>query len=275
MIEITTIVENSPGEHKALRHEHGISFFIDTGDDPLLFDTGQSDALVHNAVLLHLDLKRIRRVVLSHGHYDHTGGMRALVAENADFDLITGKGFFAGKYAQIGAAHEYLGNDFDADWLAAAGIAHITADQPVQEIAPGVHVITQFSRTHADEVISPRFVLRRNGGFVADDFADEVMVAIETPRGIVALVGCSHPGIKNMLDTTVERLGRPIHAVLGGTHLIEASPESLALTLAYLDQKDIEIIGASHCTGPVAVEHLTGFGERYNPNRTGTSLVFD
>ena len=107
-----------------------------------------------------------------------------------------------------------------------------------------------------------------------DTFTDEVMLAVETPKGLVALVGCSHPGIKNMLDTAEKRLGRPIYAVLGGTHLVEAAPDSLALTLAYLEQKNIQVIGASHCTGQVAMERLAGFGARYYHNRTGTSLIF-
>ncbi len=276
MIRITTIVENSAGEHKALRNEHGISFHIENGGDPLLFDTGQSDALIHNATRLHLDLGRVRRVVLSHGHYDHTGGLRSLAALNSDFDLVTGKGFFAEKFGKLGAAAcEYLGNDFDAQWLANSGIAHVTVSHPVQQVAPGIHAITDFPRVHLDEVINPRFALRIDGAFVADKFDDEVMLAVDTPRGLVALVGCSHPGIKNMLDATAERLGQPIHAVLGGTHLVEASPDSLALTLAYLDQKGIQVIGASHCTGTVASERLAAFGERYYPNRTGTALFFE
>lgn len=275
MLKITTVVENSPGEHKALRNEHGLSFHIDNGDDALLFDTGQSDALIDNARLLRLDLDRVRRVVLSHGHYDHSGGLRHLAAVHKGFELVTGKGFFAEKYGAFGQAYEYLGNDFDEAWLAGMGIPHVTVTEPIVTLASGIYAITDFERTHSDEVISPRLKLRVAGGFVADTFGDEVMVVVETPAGLIALVGCSHPGIKNMLDAAAARLGRPISAVLGGTHLIEASPESVALTLAYFEQKDIEIIGASHCTGPYAMEQLAGFGTRFYHNRTGTSLVFD
>ena len=275
MIRITTVVENSPGEHKALINEHGLCFHIDTGKDAVLFDTGQSDALLHNASHLHIDLGGVRHVVLSHGHYDHTGGLRHLASLNTDFTLVTGKGFFAEKYAAFGAAYEFLGNDFDPDWLAAIGIGHITAEAPVSEPVPGVHVITDFERLHADETINPRFKLRTANGFVDDSFTDEVMLAIETPRGIVALVGCSHPGIKNMLDTVEKRMGQPIHAVLGGTHMVEATSDSVGLTLDYLEQKRIAVIGASHCTGPAAMERLGVLGTRFYHNRTGTSLVFD
>ncbi len=275
MLQITTLVENSPGEHKSLIHEHGLCFHIDREGSCLLFDTGQSDALVRNAAKLRIDLGRLRRVVLSHGHYDHSGGVRSLAERVSGLEVVTGRGFFDEKYAEIGAAHEFLGNDFDAEWLAANGIAHTTVDQPVREVAPGVYALTDFPRVHADETVNPRFKLRVGGAFVSDTFADEVMLAVDTPKGLVAVLGCSHPGVKNMLDAATERLGKPIYAVIGGTHLVEASPESLALTIDYLNRKEIRVIGVSHCTGAVAMERLTVFGGRYYHNRTGTALLID
>ena len=190
-------------------HQHGLCFHIDTGTDRLLFDTGQNDALIHNAAQLRIDLTAVRHVVLSHGHYDHSGGLRHLAAATSGFEVITGRGFFDPKYAEMGPAHEYLGSDFDARWLADNGIAHTTLDEPIRELVPGVYVLTDFPRIHPDEVVNPRFKLRRNGSFVPDDFADEVMVVADTPKGLVAVLGCSHPGMKNMLDAAVERLGKP------------------------------------------------------------------
>ena len=101
------------------------------------------------------------------------------------------------------------------------------------------------------------------------------MLAVDTPRGLVAVLGCSHPGVKNMLDAAQERLSRPIHAVIGGTHLIEATPDSLALTIQYLRQKEIAVIGASHCTGAAATDSLATFCGRHYRNGTGTALIID
>lgn len=277
MLQITTLVENSQGEHKGLAYEHGLCFHIDTGGERLLFDTGQSDALTRNAAHLRIDLTAVRRVVLSHGHYDHTNGLRFLAAVNPTFELVTGQGFFADKYAELGkSAYEFLGNDFDARWLADNGIAHTTVAEPVRELAPGIHAITDFPRLHPDETDKPRFKVRVNGGFALDTFADEVMLAVDTSGGMVALLGCSHPGVKNMLDAAAQRLARPIYAVIGGTHLVEAPPESVALTIQYLRQKAVRVIGASHCTGAVAMDRLrAAFGDRYYHNRTGTALLVD
>ena len=275
MVRITTLVEDSLGEHKGLVHEHGLSFHIDTGRDRLLFDTGQSDAIVLNAAKLRIDLSEVRLVVLSHGHYDHSGGLRALAACASGFGVATGPGFFDDKYGDLGAACEFLGNDFDAQWLVENGIAHTTLTEPVREVAPGVHALTDFPRRHPDERVNPRFKVRVGGAFVEDTFADEVMLAVDTPRGLIVVLGCSHPGVKNMLDAATERLGRPIHAVIGGTHLVEASPDSLALTIQYLKQKEIAVIGASHCTGAVAMDRLAAFDNRYYRNGTGTALILD
>ncbi len=275
MLQITTLVENSEGEHKALVHEHGLCFHIDTGADRLLFDIGQTDALIHNAEKLNIDLTEVGRVVLSHGHYDHSGGLHHLAAVTSGFEVITGPGFFDAKYGESGAAHEYLGNDFDAQWLADNGIAHTTLNEPVRELVPGVFALTDFPRVHPDEVVNPRFKVKRNGAFVPDTFADEVMIVADTPKGLVAVLGCSHPGMKNMLDAATEHLGKPIYAVIGGTHLVEATPESLDLSIDYLDRKAIPVIGVSHCTGEVAMERLKDFGSRYYHNRTGTALIIN
>jgi len=215
--------------------------------------------------------------VLSHGHYDHTNGLRFLAAVNPTFELLTGQGFFADKYGQPGdAAYEFLGNDFDARWLADNGIAHTTITGPVRELVPGILAITDFPRLHPDETDKPRFRVRVDGGFALDTFGDEVMLAIDTSRGVIALLGCSHPGVKNMLDAAVQRLGKPLYAVIGGTHLVEAPPESVALTIEYLRQQAVRVIGASHCTGAVAMERLrAAFGDRYYHNTTGTALFVD
>ncbi|MBB4264788.1 MBL fold metallo-hydrolase [Roseospira visakhapatnamensis] len=275
MLRITTVVENSPGELKSLLHEHGLSFHIDTGAHSLLFDTGQGDALVPNARHLRIDLSSVTRVVLSHGHYDHTGGLRAFAAQSPQFELVTGPGCLDDKYAEVGAACEFLGNDFDADWLAENGIDHVTLNEPIRELVPGVHALTDFPRVHPDEVINPRFKVLRDGKLVTDDFADEVMLAVDMPEGLIAILGCSHPGVKNMLDAATQRLGKPIHTVIGGTHMVEASPESIALTAAYLREKEISVIGMSHCTGKAAMETLSAMDSGYYHNRTGTALFIN
>jgi len=271
-VRITTLVENSQGEHRALKNEHGLSFYIEKDNHSILFDSGQSSNFILNAGQLRLDMTSIDHVVLSHGHYDHSGGLRSLLQVHSGFKLTLGQGFFEEKYAFYNGSYEYIGNNFDEAFLKASGVSCSFVDSRLTEIAEGVWVITGFSRTHEDEVINPRFVLRKNGGFEPDRFTDEVLVAVDSPEGIIILLGCSHPGMKNMIDTVRDLLDRPVYAILGGTHLVEASRESLEKSISYLADDSFKVLGVSHCTGEKAMEILRGSNSRYFHNRTGSSL---
>jgi len=257
-IQITALIENTLGEHTALKIEHGISFLVETEETSVLFDSGRSGDFLHNAGKLCKDLSCVTDVVLSHGHYDHTGGFRSFVEQRGaqGYTLWTGEAFFDRKYGAFNASYQYLGNDFDKDFLTQQGISHKAVTKKRTQIAPKVWVVTDFARTHAQERPNPRFVKQEEGSslFVADDFSDEVMLVIETEKGLVALVGCSHPGILNMLDSVEESFGNPIYALLGGTHLVEADEERTTYTMDNFSQRGIVLLGISHCSGERAIE---------------------
>jgi len=92
---------------------------------------------------------------------------------------------------------------------------------------------------------------------------------------MVVLLGCSHPGLKNMLDVVKESFPKPILAILGGTHLVEASAESLERSLVYLDSISVGVLGLSHCTGKTAVDRIAASPLRQFRNGTGRMLTFD
>lgn len=272
-VKITTLIENSPGEHHALKAEHGISFFIEKDGHKILFDTGQTGIFIENAVQLRVDLTSLEYVVLSHGHYDHSGGLRHLTQITTDFELVLGEGFFDEKYGYKNNSYEYLGNNFDEKFLNDQGITYRFVNQQLTELVPGVYVVTGFSRIHVDEVINPRFKVQKDGVFQPDPFDDEVLLAVDSPEGLIVLLGCSHPGMKNMLDAASSLIKRPIYAVLGGTHLVESDKESLDLSMEYLKKDTLKVIGVSHCTGQIAMDQLASSNSRYYHNRTGSSLI--
>lgn len=273
-LKITTLIENSQGEHLGLKTEHGISFYIEKDDTRLLFDSGESDAFIYNANRLNIDLKKTDKVVLSHGHYDHTGGLVALNEIFTDYELFLGTGFFEEKYGYRNNSYEFLGNCFTEEDLISKKIKYSFVSNRKTEIAEDIFIITNFIRNNDDEIINPRFKLYKNNSFIPDPFNDEVLIAIKTPKGIVVLVGCSHPGIKNMIDTVEKEFDQEVYTVLGGTHLVEANEKSLAKSVEYLGNSNIKILGVSHCTGAVGVKKLEG-KKNFFHNSTGSMIYLD
>jgi 7,8-dihydropterin-6-yl-methyl-4-(beta-D-ribofuranosyl)aminobenzene 5'-phosphate synthase len=273
-IEITTLVENNQGEHTALIIEHGLSFLIETEKTSVLFDTGRSEALLANAKKLGKNLDGVEHVVLSHGHYDHSGGFSSFVQSRSDrcFDLITGEGFFDKKYARFNASYQYLGNDFDQQYLLRRGIAHQTV-KTVKEVADGVFVVGGFKRIHTEETIHSRFVLPDGDQWKADLFEDEVLMVVESNKGLIVIVGCSHPGILNMIDHVKETFKKPIYALLGGTHLVEADALRIDQTLSAFKEEGIAVLGINHCSGSLAIEKATRGSKIHFENTTGSSLI--
>lgn len=278
-VRITTLIENTIGEHKSLNTEHGLSFLIEKDDVSLLFDTGSSDKYIKNAERLHIDLNRVSHVILSHGHYDHTGGLKPFAdfRKHSDFTLWTGTGFFNEKYGQYGPSFQFLGNDFNRSFLDNASIDYREVSSDKTEVVPGVWIVTNFKKTHPEETIHPRFVLWDSAEKCAypDDFRDEVLVVVESEKGLIVIVGCSHPGILNMLDTVRRLFNEPIYALLGGTHLVEAPDPQLKLIIDAVLKMKISIIGVSHCTGEKAASVIEEKASGSFRNCTGSALIVE
>ncbi len=274
---ITTLVENSAGPHKSLRPEYGLSFLVRSGDDCIVFDTGQSDQFLRNAHYLRENpAEDVTQVVLSHGHYDHTGGFPELLrATRRSLTVHLGSGFFTPKYGVNGPALEYNGNRFSRAEIEQHGHSVHEHTEGVTEILENVFVVTRFDRTRDPDWPNPRFVIPGSTGFEVDPFDDEVSLVVKTKQGLVLLVGCSHPGILNIIATVQQRFGDPIHAILGGTHLMEASGARLHKALSTLASLDGALLGMSHCTGEIAMERLAELSENYFHNHTGTSLILE
>jgi len=168
--------------------------------------------------------------------------------------------------------YEFKGNAFNEADLRNLGIRYRLVEEDCTELLPGAWLITNFPRVYPDEVVNPRFVVEEAGVYRQDRFDDEVVLALESPRGLVVLLGCSHPGVRNMLDHVKAQLKQPIYAVLGGTHLVEADEKRTADTVEYLLREVSGPIGVSHCSGKAAMEQLKAATPRYFHNKTGSVL---
>ncbi len=261
MIRITALMDNRASENKMLINEHGLSYLLEGENGRYLFDCGGSEHTIQNAHRLGLSLKDLDGVILSHSHYDHAAGYRDLIeAGLGSRVLYTGPCFFEKKFAFDGVRYTDLSAGFDEAFLSEYGIER-RETIGIKEIATGLYVVSGFPRIHEFETIPKRFVKQTAEGFVTDDFTDEQCLVLERDGRLIILVGCSHPGILNMVCEVHRILGKPVAAVYGGTHLVEADHERVEKTLEILRSMGMETCGFSHCSGDSAEEIACGHKE--------------
>jgi len=275
-VKITTLMDNLPSENKALINEHGLSVLIECGTQRVLFDCGQGENTWRNAHKLGVDVDHLDAVVLSHSHYDHAAGFRDLIEQGSSASMLyTGPHFFEPKYAFDGLKYTDLSCGFDEDFLMKNGVSHRVCAS-LTELMPGAWLVGDFPRTHDFETIPGRFVKQTPQGMKPDAFDDEICLALDTPLGLVVQVGCSHPGILNMIESVHTRLNKPVYAVFGGTHLVEADEARVKATVAELRGMGLKILGLSHCSGAQAescIHELEGM--RSCHMAVGDSVWFD
>lgn len=274
-VTVRVLVENSVSGSR-LRAEHGLAFWVEAGDRRVLFDAGQSGLLMENAAKLDLDVSAIDTIVLSHGHYDHTGGLAHVMGQGSrERCVYAHPDALLPKYDCKGGGEREIGMPSGArEALTLPRCRLITTRTPV-EIAPGLWVTGEVPRHYVDEV-APDGFFKDPAGREADPLLDDQALFIETGKGTVVLLGCAHAGLINTLDH-IQRLtnGRTIRAVVGGLHLGSASDSRLAWTISALRKFGIGLFGPMHCTGQKAVAAFwTAFPSACQECGVGTLFKF-
>ena len=273
---ITTLVENSVAQGgRSLLAEHGLSFYIEAGDRRILFDTGQNLAISNNARVLGIDLSRIGTLVLSHGHYDHAGGVQSLLESNTSFVLHAHPDIFSHKMTKRNGEYNYIGIPVDQSGLESLGLK-IKLDKNPAEICPGVMTTGEIPLTNEFEAVESGYFLKNNGDVNPDTLADDLALVLDTDKGLVVVLGCTHRGLINTLNHVANLTGkRKIHALCGGLHLGKASDDKLAKIIDHLKEFELEMIGVGHCTGPRAFLALANeYKDRIFFNTVGNKIEF-
>jgi len=267
-LTITQLAENAAST-PGLLGEHGASFFIEAEAHCLLLDTGQGLTLRHNAARLGIALERVTAVMLSHGHYDHSGGLDTVIAcTGGAIDLYLHPEALAPKFNRDGRA---IGAPIADPESLRSRVRRLILDPGPVEIAPGIQLSGEIPRCHAIEDTGGPFY-RDAARTQIDNLPDDQALIIDTPPGLVVVLGCGHAGLINTLEH-VQRLvpGRPIHAVLGGTHLLRASAERLDFTVGALAGFGIQYLAPNHCTGLAASCLLRRhFPDQFHESPTGS-----
>ena len=219
-MRIVNLIEDTSGSDKCL-YAHGLSFYIETGKHRLLMDLGPGAETLDNAASMGINLKQVDLVVLSHGHYDHSGGI-------LPFSGLNGR---APVYMQKSAGGDFYADDGEqagAERYRYIGIDKAVTELPQIRIIEGDHVIddeteifTIGSRTHRLPSANRRLLVKRNGELVNDDFGHEQFLVLKENGKYVLLSGCAHNGILSILDAFREKYVRLPDAVISGFHLMK------------------------------------------------------
>jgi 7,8-dihydropterin-6-yl-methyl-4-(beta-D-ribofuranosyl)aminobenzene 5'-phosphate synthase len=263
-MRITVLVDNNKNPAKPnLKAEHGLSLFVETDHCRILFDTGASDLIAQNSKALGVDLKTVDAAVVSHGHYDHGGGLVPFLKINTRAKVYIGPGALDAQFVKfLGVLTKDIGLNVKALEPYSDRLISI---KKMTEIAEGVFIVpnvTTPNKKPRDMGMFYRGTATTSG---RDDFSHEVILVVKEKREIAVFTGCSHKGILNVISSTESKFPKSeIKAIVGGLHMTNPATKRLSES-----KKDIKSTGAlifkndkvhklysGHCTGAPAYSLL-------------------
>jgi len=274
---ITILCENTAIPAKGILGEHGFAALIETAAGCYLFDTGQGNTLLHNAAALGLELARLDKIILSHGHFDHTGGLAQVLGLTGPIDVHSHPDIFLKRFALIKSRRKNMlkpaHSPASAGKLKRLG-ARLIFNTTFTQIDRNLYLTGEVPRSSAFEKPDSRLVIKKAGNIVPDPLKDDQSAILKTGKGLVVIFGCAHAGMINTLQHI--RLQLPddtIYMVIGGTHLGFLSDAQVAESIDSLRSLSIARIGVSHCTGSRAsLALMNAFKEKFFFANAGSSI---
>ncbi|MCU0661218.1 MAG: MBL fold metallo-hydrolase [Myxococcota bacterium] len=281
-MRVTVLVENTSGPLTAVAPEFGLSLLVEAKAATVLLDTGSSGLFARNANALGIDLAAVDWLVLSHGHFDHGGGLAAFFEQNKHAPVIMRRGAERPFYGsalpglpnvlhRAGLVTRYIGLNAEVLRRYAERIRWIDANT---ELCPSVTALTAIPHIHCLPAGNRHLLAECDGRFLPDDLSHELVLVMEHDAGAVVFTGCAHNGVLNMLEAALlPKPGRPISSVVGGFHLgvprSAPTPEVQTVGRA-LRQRVTGTVYTGHCTGARAVGVLQAeLGPRLKALHTG------
>ena len=272
-IRIATLSENTA--NLGFLAEWGLSILVEFNGIRVLVDTGSTFSAAHNAQLMGIDLATIDCIVLSHGHADHTGGLREVLRLKGEVEVIAHPDIWTAKYTRRGQQSvRYNGMPFSRKELESLGARFKFAREPVH-ITENILTTGEIPMISGYEEIENNLFVRKAGKLHPDPLADDLALIIDTEFGLVVILGCAHRGIVNTVRHAQNLTGKElVYAVIGGTHLVRSSEERIEKTIADLKEIGIQRLGVSHCTGFKASARLSQeFEDTFFMNNSGTRIT--
>ena len=255
-IQITVIADNRADA--PLVSEHGLALWIESGSRKILLDTGQGESFFTNASLLGIDIRETDALVLSHGHYDHTGSVSGVLKEAPQVDVYLHPAAFLPRYSlRGGQARSVQVPGTAMSSIVAHPESKVHWVHGVTAVDGGINITGPVPRkTDFEDTGGPFFL--DPGGRTPDPIRDDLALWINTDEGLVICTGCCHSGIVNTLSYIMRCSGeKRVKKIIGGLHLVNAGRERLKRTVEELNKLNIEELIPCHCTGDEAVEYLS------------------
>lgn len=246
-MNVTAVIENTVFK-KGLEAEHGLSILMNLGDRSLLIDCGQTDACMRNLQRLPIDPTSIEMVVITHGHYDHTGGLSFFMEQAPSLPIYLSAQALQPKYRDgiyIGMPKSLTQGNF------------VSIAEPVQKIDEQIYLISKIEQHFPVDTAMNGFTTDRNGQNVQDLFVDEIAIAVKYNGGLAVISGCSHTGATNIIETVQQRLQMNVTAFIGGLHLQDVtSGAKIDHMIEYFNRSSVKHIITGHCTGIASYAEL-------------------
>jgi 7,8-dihydropterin-6-yl-methyl-4-(beta-D-ribofuranosyl)aminobenzene 5'-phosphate synthase len=273
VIRIKTLCENTASLNCI--SEWGLSILTDVDGFKILSDTGGGLSIIHNAKAMGVDFSDIDKVVISHGHWDHAGGLPEVLQGRADaIDVIGHPDIWSSKYSyKEGSKEQYIGIQYNREYLESLGARFKLSSEPVW-ITDNIVTTGEVSMITEYESIDENLLVKNESGFQPDPLADDTSIGIKTDDGLVIILGCSHRGMINNIRQ-LQKITKEdrVSVVIGGTHLMAASDERISKTIEDLRKLDIKKLGVSHCTGFKACTQLyKHFPDTFFNNNAGSEI---
>ena len=235
-IKLTVLIEDR--EEKDYLTEHGLSLFIEDKDKNILFDTGQSGKFILNAKKLGIDLSKTDTIVLSHGHYDHTGGLPNILKIKKNLPIIAHPRAIDDKYSLKNGKMRFIGIPIIKKW-------NFQFTKEFKKVSENIYFLGEIEKKFP--LPETRF-FKDKEGVEHDLFRDDTSLVITGEKGISIICGCCHSGLMNTIESAKSHFNSNIDKILGGFHLADPKSDLVKETINYLKDISFNFLGLSHCT---------------------------